>query len=101
MPDSREYYTADDKLTAALDGIRKRCDAASRARSSGRGFVAELASAADVPRLIAALEVALSYHQRPSPRRRKGRLVCGADSELMPCIAHAAISRALLGEDAQ
>jgi hypothetical protein len=53
----------DADLSSALDAIRKRAHAASRAKPSAGPTVAELASAADVPRLLAAVTDLLALHQ--------------------------------------
>jgi hypothetical protein len=94
---------ADDKLTVALAEIRLR----GYRNGAGGALCARLSDCAaiDVPRLLAAVDAALRFH---APKETaNGIQVCAfcscaqGEAVTSPCPEVVAISRELLGEDAE
>jgi hypothetical protein len=89
MPDT-------DRAATALAGIRERADKRLLGGASDAGIIGAIESAADVPRLLAAIEAALKRHQ-PHVRRQNWPPVCSYDNRRWPCPEVRDITAALAG----
>ena len=89
--------TAPDPVAAYLTEAQARFSNTNYAitTESPRMLSVAVASTSDVPRLIAAVEVALGFHQ-PNDSMVP---VCKGCELTWPCYGHAAISAALLGKE--